>query len=245
MRTFVIASLALLLFVGQISAQQHLWTFDENTGNIARDSKGGRRGRNAVDGVLNNAQWRDLSKVGAGAAVRITGADNSWVSFGGDVGQFGLRDFTVAFWFQTRDNSLPLADLVGNRAASGQGNFFAVRLTNDGYVSAEVDQDAQGNNYIGFRSVQGGLNDGNWHQVVVARKSNSLVLYIDGTFSNMGSANGVAYINNGVVFKIGRSLVDPGTARFALDAVFDDLATYNDALSASQVNNLYNSATNQ
>ena len=243
MKNIVIASLALMLFVGQISAQEHLWRFDEGSGNIARDSRSNRRGR--INGILNNAQWRDLSKVGPGAAVRITGADNSYVSFANPVGQFGTNDFSVAFWFQTTDNSVPLVDLVGNRASPGHGNFFAVRLTSDGYVSAEVDQDGAGTNYIGIRSTQNRLNDGNWHQVVVTRSGRTLILYIDGIGSNSGTGSGVANINNGVVFKIGRSLVDPNTPRFSPDAVFDDLSTWNYALSAFQVNQLYRSATNQ
>jgi len=241
-KSLYLASLALLLFVGQISAQDHLWTFDENTGNIARDSKGGR---NAVNGVLNNAQWWDLSKVGAGAAVHITGADNSYVSFGNSIGQFGTQAFTVAFWFQTTDDSLSLADLIGDRAASGHGNFFSVRLSNDGYVSAEVDQDASGTNYIGFRSARNGYNDGNWHHIAITRSGRTLTLYIDGAASNSGTASGTANINNRNVFKIGRSLVDRNTARFALNSYFDDLAIYSSALSASQVRSLYLGATNQ
>ena len=220
----------------------HFWNFDEGTGNTARDSL---TGKNAVNGLLNNAQWIDLSKVGPGAAVRITGADNSWVSFANPIGQFGRDDFTVAFWFQTTDNSLGNADLVGNRAASGHGNFFAVRLTNDGYVSAEVDEDARGTNYIGLRSVQRGLNDGNWHHVAAVRSGRTLTLYIDGVSSSSGSANGVANINNKIVFKIGRSLVDNSISRFTPDATYDDLATYNSALTSDQVYQLYANATNQ
>jgi len=276
-----IASFAFLLFVGQVSSQDHLWTFDEGTGTTSADSG---TSRNRVNAILNNAQWRDLSKVGVGAAVHITGADNSYVSFGNgrsgnmrgsgnndndndrnnnndndrsnnrnnnnnnngnNIGQFGTQDFTVAFWFQTNDYSVPLADLIGNRAASGHGNFFAVRLSSDGYVSAEVDQDAAGTNYIGIRSSPNRLNDGNWHQVVVVRSGRTLTLYIDGVYSNSGTGSGTANINNGVVFKLGRSLVDSNTARFALDSVFDDVALYSSALSASQVRTLYLSATNQ
>jgi len=243
MKSLYLASLALLLFVGQISAQEHYWQFDEGTGNIARDSKGGRR--NSVNGVLNNAQWRDLSKVGPGAAVRITGADNSYVSFGNNIGQFGRGDFTLAFWFQTRDNSVPLVDLVGNRASPGHGNFFAVRLSSDGYVSAEVDQDAAGTNYIGVRSSQNRLNDGNWHSVIVTRIGRTLTLYIDGKASNSGTANGVANINNRNVFKIGRSLVDRNTPRFAPDALFDDLAIWNYGMGAFEAQLWWQRATNQ
>ena len=236
-KSLCIASLAFLLLVGQISAQAHRWKMGDNNGNVARDSRGGK---NAVNGVLNNAQWCDPSDENAGAAVHITGDDDSFVSFGNTVGQFGTQAFSVAFWFQTTDNSLSLADLIGNRAASGHGNFFAVRLTNDGHVSAEVDQDASGTNYIGFRSSQSGLNDGNWHHIVVTRSTRTLSLYVDGALSNSGTGRGTANINNKLVFKVGRSLVDPNTPRFAPAGDFGDVTTYTSALSVSQVRSLYN-----
>ena len=238
-KSLCIASLAFVLLIGQISAQAHRWTMGDNNGNFARDSRGGK---NAVNGQLNNAQWcdpSDDSDSDGAAAVHLTGDDNSYVSFGNTVGQFGTQAFSVAFWFQTTDNSLSLADLIGNRAASGHGNFFAVRLTNDGHVSAEVDQDASGTNYIGFRSSQSGLNDGNWHHIVVTRSTRNLYLYVDGALSNSGTARGTANINNKLVFKVGRSLVDRNTPRFAPAADFADVNLYSSALSASQVRSLY------
>jgi len=237
MKTLIMI-LGFLLLIGQISGQTNQWTFDENRGTTAFPTRGN------VNGVLNNAQWRDLSKVGPGACVRITGADNSYVNFGGSVGQFGTQAFTVAFWVQTSD-TLSLYDLLGDRTATGHGNFLAIRMTGGGVVSAEVDQDAQGTNYIGVQSTQSGLNDGNWHQIAVTRSGGTLNLYIDGAFSNSGSANGVANINNNNPLRFGRSLQAPGTSRFAPDALFDDLYIYNSALSSTRIRSLYNGATNQ
>jgi len=238
-----IASLVLLLMIGQISAQDHLWKFDENQGNIAYDSRGGRRGRDGVRAFLNNAFWRKLAKIGPGSAVRITGADNSFVTFGDSIGQFGRNDFTVAFWVQTAD-TLGLYDLIGNRADPGHGNWFAVRMTGDGYVTAEVDEDSNGTNYIGVRSVRGGLNDDQWHHITVTRNGGNLNLYIDGALSNRGSARGTANIRNRNDFKLGRSMVERSTRRFAPAALFDDVAIYSDDLTASQVRSLYRSGLN-
>jgi len=237
----IIASFALLLMVGQISAQDHLWRFDENKGNIAYDAC---QGRGAVNGFLNNAFWRDLSKVGPGAAVRITGEDNSFVTFGNQVANFGTRDFTVAFWVQTRE-TLELFDLVGNRAESGYGNYFNVRMNCEGSVTAEICQDAKGTNYMGIRAVQKGLNDGQWHHIAVVRSKGTLSLYIDGDFSIYGANRAVTNINNRNPFKIGRSLVDRDTCRFAPNALFDDLAIYYQALSYIQIKALYDCASNE
>jgi len=236
-----IFSLGLLLLIGQAGAQTHLWKFDEGTGTTAFDSV---HTANSVNGMLNSATWQDLSKVGPGAAVRITGADNSYVSFGSSIGKFGTKAFSVALWVQTTD-TLANYDLIGNRADPGHGNFFAVRMTGDGFVTAEVDQDSAGTNYIGVKSSMNGLNDGNWHHIVVTRSGKTLSLYIDGSLSNSGTGAGAANINNGKAFKLGRSLVDSNTARFAPAALFDDVAIYNTALTASQVKSLYRKATNQ
>jgi len=236
-----IIPLALLLVVGQASSQTHLWKFDEGTGSTSFDSV---HTANSVNAILNSATWQDLSKIGPGAAVRITGADNSFVSFGSSIGKFGTKAFSVAFWVQTID-TLANYDLIGNRADPSHGNFLAIRMSGDGFVSAEVDQDSAGTNYIGIRSSQNGLNDGNWHHIVVTRSGKTLALYIDGQLSNSGTGAGVANINNGKAFKLGRSLVDANTARFAPAALFDDVAIYNQAISASQVKSLYRRATNQ
>jgi len=242
--TKITLCIVLLLLVGQIAAQDHLWKFDENKGKIAYDSIGGNRFRKGVKAFLHCADWRDLSKVGEGAAVHITGEDESYVDFGGKVGQFCKEDFTVAFWVQTWED-LELFDLIGNRADAGHGNYFSVRMGCDGYVTAEVDEDEKGTDYIGVRSSCGGLNDGQWHHIAVTRCGNELVLYIDGEFSNKGCSRGTANINNGNPLRLGRSLCEPGTCRFAPDALFDDVAIYSDALDACKIKELYECATNE
>ena len=232
--------IALALIVGQISAQDHFWDFNEGKGRIAHDQMGVPRGRNKVDAFLRNAYWETLD---IGTAVGITGDDNSYVTFGNYIGQFGRDDFTVAFWVQTKDR-LDLFDLIGNRQSVGHGNFFAVRMTGDGYVTAEVDEDVRGNGYIGVKSKQRRLNDGEWHHIAVTRNGGKLALYIDGELSNTGSARSTANIRNRNDFKLGRSLVDKGTRKFAPSALFDDVSIYSDDLTASQVKSLYRSGLN-
>ena len=238
--TKILISLALLLVIGQAS-QTHLWKFDEGTGDTAFDSV---RTASSVNAMLNSATWQDLSKLGPGAAVRLSGADNSFVSFGSSIGKFGTKDFSVAVWLQTTE-TLANFDLLGNRADFAFGNYLAIRMKGDGTVTAEVCEDTSGTNYIGVTSDMNGLNDGNWHHIAVTRAGNTLNLYVDGDLSNSGTGNGAANINNGKAFKLGRSLVDSNTPRFTPAALFDDVAIYNKAISASQVKSLYQGATNQ
>jgi len=235
-----ILCIALLFMVGQIAAQDHFWDFNEGRGRVARDSIGAPRGRNRVNGYLSNAYWRELD---IGYAVGITGNDNSYVTFGNSIGQFGREDFTVAFWVRTRER-LDLYDLIGNRADISYGNYFNVRMNSEGSVTAEICEDERGTNYMGIRAVQKGLNDGEWHHIAVVRNGGTLSLYIDGQFSIYGTNRQVTNIRNNNPFKIGRSLVDRRTRRFAPNALFDDLAIYSDDLSPNQIQALYRDGLN-
>ncbi len=175
--------------------------------------------------------------------VHVNGSDKSFVDFGTGIGQFGTSDFTVAFWLQTSEQ-LRLFDLAGNRTASSNGNFLSIRMTgkheslSEGVVIAEIDQDENHTNFIGLESNTAGLNDGNWHQIVLVRQSTSLKLYIDGELSDSGSAEGVANIDNDNPFKLGRSLVG-NEAKFAPNAKYSDLHVYNVALTCHQVSSLF------
>jgi hypothetical protein len=208
----------------------HRWTFEESDGSVARDEIG------QVNATLANAN-RISPGYSSSKAVHIDGSNSSYISFGKDVGQFGARDFTVSFWVNTTE-TIRLFDLIGNRTASSHGNFFCVRMTGNhesmphGMVTAEVDEDGNGKNYIAVQSAAAGLNDGRWHSVAVARSGNTLTLYIDGAISASRSGAGVANIQNGNDFRIGRSLV-MDVLRFAPNALFDDVRIYDAALSPS------------
>jgi hypothetical protein len=214
---------------------KHHWTFDENTGSVASDAVG------SVNGTLSPKVIREAQgRIGSGA-MHIDGSNDSFVTFGTSVGQFGINDFTVAFWLRTTE-TYKYFDLVGNRTAGSHGNFFCLRMTGrheskpEGMVVAEVDQD--GNNYIALESTKTGLNDGNWHHLAVARKGTSLKLYVDGALSAEGTASGVANISNGNEFKLGRSLVGVDD-KFAPDAHYDDLRLYDVALPDEEIANLF------
>ncbi|MDB9344115.1 lamin tail domain-containing protein [Nodularia spumigena CS-588/06] len=184
---------------------------------------------------------------GGNTAVHINGADNSFVSFGTQIGQFGISDFTLAFWLQTTE-SHRYFDIAGNRAAGSHGNFFCIRMTGKhesrpgGIIASEVDQDQNGTNYIGVESKTAGFNDGKWHHLAVVRQGTSLKLYIDGVISGNATGNGVANIANGNAFKLGRSLVGVDR-KFAPDARYSGLRVYDTALNDSEISSLFSTAT--
>ncbi|MEY3867479.1 MAG: hypothetical protein RLZZ338_1370 [Cyanobacteriota bacterium] len=199
-----------------------------------------------IDGTMSNATL-DAQGPGGRTSVHINGSDNSFVSFGTQIGQFGTNDFTVAFWVQTAE-TYRYFDLAGNRAAGSHGNFFCIRMTGKhesrpaGLIGSEVDQDQNGTNYIGVESKTAGFNDGKWHHIAAVRKGTSLKLYIDGVVSGNGSGQGVANIANGNAFKLGRSLVGVHD-KFAADARYSDLRVYDTALNDSEISSLFSSVT--
>jgi len=162
-------------------------------------------------------------------------SNDSFVTFGNTIDQFGTNDFSVAFWFNTQEQA-SLFDLAGDRKVGSHGNFFDIRmLGNGGAVRPEVDQDSSGTNINYFDSTTIGLNDGNWHQVATVRMGNSLTLYIDGQLDKTASANGIANISNNNDFRLGRSY-----AGFPNAVVqYDNLRIYNRALSECEIQLLF------
>lgn len=174
----------------------HSWAFNETSGNIAHDSE-----PNPINGTLNGC----ASFLPGGEGVHLTASDDSYVSFGNSVGQFGTNDFTVTLEFKTNENTVAF-DMVGNRTSPRFGNFFSIYMTLDGMVCASVCEDETRKNNIWLKS-QAGFADGKWHKLMVTRSNNKLALYIDDMANpeKEGSTAGIANIKNGNEFKVGRS----------------------------------------
>jgi len=219
-----------------LNGEDHYWEFNETSGTIAHDSLGN------VNGTLNGC----AAFLPGGEGVHLNGSDSSFVTFGKSVGQFGTDDFSVYLEFKT-DEKCRYFDIVGNRTASSHGNFFCIRMTGkhetvpEGTVVVEVDEDESGKNYIPINSKKSGLNDGNWHALVVVRVGKNLTLYIDGDLEKTGkSATGIANIKNGNNFKLGRSLVYSSTQKFTPNAVYENLYVYDRALTENEMKALFN-----
>lgn len=159
------------------------WTFREIKNFITQDVINGATAR--LSNVVLSGQGR------IGNAVALNGSDDSYISLGHETGQFGQADFTVAFEAKIYPTN-QLVELIGNRTAAGHGNFFCIRVTPEGKVSAEVDQDNNATNYIVLYS-SAGLADGIddiWHHIAVVRQQKTLKLYIDGNLSATRTASG-------------------------------------------------------
>lgn len=238
----------------------HQWLFDEpvvttSNGRLAIDSIGSINGTlvaeaRCVSGDVyasrssnTNLNSTAATVAAAGPAIlQIDGSNAARVSFGVQTGRFGSADFAIAFWVRTSEQ-LRLFDLIGNRRAPSHGNFVSVRMTgrheSSGYgrLVFEVDEDESGRHYAALASNTVGLNDGRWHHVVALRMQRTLGLFVDGRLdavSDAADTTGVAHIDNGNDFRIGKSLDMPD--RFAPLANFDDVRIYVGAAAASVVN---------
>lgn len=209
----------------------HHWPLDEAIGNVALDHV-----FPSISGTLHNATRITPGRWSFGA-VHLDGSDNSYIDFTNAVGQFGTADFTVALWFRTSDVA-PLSDMIGNRTVPSGGNFFSIRMAGNGFISAALDQDSSGANYLEVKSDVGGLNDGHWHYLAVTRKKRALTLYVDSRLAGSGQSSGITNINNQNPFKLGRSLIMSGASKCSLIADYDDVSIFDAALTLWDITQL-------
>lgn len=207
-----------------IESQYH-WTFAEIGDSATVDSV------NQAPAQLFNVKPSGQGRIGS--AITLAGSNDSYISFGREVGQFGRENFTVAFGVKIASGAKGI-ELLGNRTTDSHGNFFTLRVNPEERICVEIDEDSNGKNYI-FLNSSSGINDGTWHHIAVVRQQNELRLYVDGNLSERKSTSGVANIANGNELRTGKAnpsfLASP-------KAEYEDLRIYNRALSDLQISAL-------
>ncbi|MFB6246866.1 MAG: LamG domain-containing protein [Candidatus Pacearchaeota archaeon] len=197
------------------------YALDRNSGNV-EDYIGQNDGTNngatrGVTGKINNAFNYSNGAVNMGdvSAFDFTGA------------------FSIAVWYKSTNNTW--GDFVKKSGVNNEN--FAYRF---GRIDGEG---------IGFMKSTGGgshtdivqgtnttiMTDGVWHHAVVTRnKSDNWVLYIDS--SQIDTATDGQSFTNSYDFKL---------LSTAPELTLDDVRLYNDSLTSTEVQNLYNSTNNQ
>ncbi|MBE9067370.1 LamG domain-containing protein [Leptolyngbya cf. ectocarpi LEGE 11479] len=199
------------------------WQFEEKQGTVTADTVSG------VKVKLSNTTWLGHGRIGN--AIKIDGrTKNSRIVFDQDVARFGTSDFTVAFGMKAQGTYGQKAlHVIGNRSTSGHGNFFSIRMKQQGQLTFEVDENTRGKNYA-FLNSKRPLKDSKWHHIAAVRQGRSLKLYIDGELSDEGtSKTGIANIITDTVLFLGaRGLKTP-------IAQYEDLRIYHTALNAEDI----------
>jgi hypothetical protein len=201
-------------------APAHQWRFDETSGTTAADSTG------TNNAALGNVSWV-AGKIGNAAAFNGTNAS-------GDAGKidFATGNFTVAHWVKVTGFK-SFAGIFNNRSSASGNIGFHTRTDDTNSLSALID--------FGTTSKKLAVTNaatGTWYHVAVSvDRAGSMKLYVNGALSGQVdiSAFSATSLTNPDNVRLGR---DQGSNYF--NGVLDDLRLYNSALSAAEIQNLYN-----
>ena len=145
--------------------------------------------------------------------------------------------FTISAWIKLNGSNTNYKGIVTKMDNSGNGYQFVVGNNSTPDVLAEeFSQGATGVGVVGNQN----LNDNNWHNVlfIADRNANTLSFYVDNVLDNQTSSANVsaANINNTVNMKIGVewTMVD------FFNGTIDDIKIYSKALTACDIDSLYN-----
>lgn len=165
-----------------------------------------------------------------GKALDFDGS-NDYVSFGDPINgslDFGTGDFTLSAWINT--SSSVTQYIICKKATSGAGYDFYVDSSGRIYARASDASDTFS------RASTGAYNDGNWHHItMVADKSDTLSIYVDGTLDNgtgTGTWANVGDVNTTEPFNVGYRA--NGTA-YPFVGQIDEVKVYPYARSTAEV----------
>ena len=206
------------------------WSFDDGTTTVANDSSGNRNhGR-----LTNMDSATDWVPGKRGKALDFDGS-NDYVTMGNiTADDFGTGPMSVSVWFKT--SSVGYQEPVDNKTAgTNLAGFNLYMNTGSNKMTFRI---ADGTNQ---RSISGitAVDNNQWHHAVGVRNGDTITIYIDGV--QEGTATGVsAYnISNATTFFVGAYGTGAGQANW--NGLIDDVRVYNRALSATEIQALYES----
>ena len=217
------------------------WSFDEGRGTVAADSSG--KGNNGV--LVNGPVWTKDGKLGGALSFNGT---NQYVNIPNTASLKIVQEnsYTLAAWF--KPNSIPAGKDPANNSSyailiktgwheglffNHSGRFFMIH-----YLAGNV---AEG------RESDSTYTAGSFYHVagVVDRATGTTKIYVNGQLqgTTAWTPNAVAREYENMTWKVGIAYPGAPTYRYAADGVIDDVRIYNRALSASEIQQIYNSAS--
>lgn len=193
------------------------WGFDESTGTVAYDTSG-----NDYNGLLKNDPTHTTSSCKIGNCLYFITDD--WV----DLGNLGdPSEGTIMFWFKKSNINSGGQYLLDGR---GTGNWWFLQ----DYVSGAC-TDGNGNIcFYGLAEIPSTrLSNNTWYHVAVSMNSTTTSIYLNGSLVNSGTGLNPNFTS----VRIGTRYT---TSSF-LNATLDDMRIYNKTLSATEIENIYNS----
>jgi hypothetical protein len=218
-----------LIFTGQSTAKVDLtkavaiWTFDEGSGNTAKDSSG-----NGNDGkFVKEPKWVNGK---FGKALEFNGSDN-YVDCG-NAKSFDLTDaITIVAWINPANEAFTHQDFVGKPSAYILGHMdppgpILRCYINDGAWFG-VDFSNPFTDYVG-----------KWTHFAFTYDLSKLKIYVNGAVDKEGSRGGKIAINTNQVV-IAHSSESQGFAAF-FKGMIDEVAIFNVALSEADIKEIMN-----
>lgn len=239
MKQTAMSLLALALALGntgQVRASLiGFWKFNESSGSIAHDSVGSINGT-----LMGNASFAPGSGPGGGGAIRLNIATDDYVNMGYNFGFVSGGSFSLQAWIKTNPgDTTGMVAVAKHHSGNVSGYFLAVNDVHDGTGGANNAHFYASYPTSGNSSIT--VNDGQWHQLVGVYNttSDTISIYVDGQFQS-SSSGASPIIGNDAPFLVG-GLLNGGTGQTQglFNGLISDVGIWNDALSASQIQALY------
>jgi predicted outer membrane repeat protein len=231
-----VAALTLLWSLGVVANAQttpiSLWTLDEGGGTTASDSVGSNDGT-----MINGPTWGSGVD---GGCVEFEGS-NDYIEIPDDASlDFALgNNFSIVLWFRVDRPTYTIAqDILNKRenttSQTGWHVYYESRQANNNYRRILLEMD-KGTSSVIIRS-NTFVDDGQWHYCAITRQGITYSLYVDGDYQAAYNMSGYdAAWGNSAPLRFGAN--ESLTGFF--DGAVDEVAIYGTALSAGEINHLY------
>ncbi len=211
-----------------------IWTFDEGTGDLAKDISLKRNHGKLIAPKRNDPpKW---VKGKFGQALEFDGQPyfGNYVDMGDPADgslDFGKNDFSVTWWFKTTalGKYMVSKKAAGHFDAGFHANLDGPRgnlriLLADGKIDASVDGET------------GNLHNDKWHHGAFVRSGDKLQVYVDGRANNSTAGVVNLDISSTTNFYAGRE--NNGNKRYP--GLLDDLAAFSVALTEDEIKEIMN-----
>ncbi|MEK7506322.1 MAG: LamG domain-containing protein [Patescibacteria group bacterium] len=204
------------------------WGFDEDaasTSTLTYDMSG-----NNNIGTLTNGPTRTNSTCRVGNCLSFDGIDDH-VNLGTPtIDNFNTADFTLSGWVKTTST----VGAVSANQNSGSSAGFTFQLSSGAMYFRTSDAVGNWSETTGVTPV----NDNNWHYLVATRSGTTQAIYIDG---KLDASNTVTLRDMGTGNTLYIGIYRPSPVDSPFLGLLDDIRIYNRALSAAEVQQIYNS----
>jgi len=172
---------------------------------------------------------------------------SSQVDFGPNVGNFGTRDFTIAYWMKT-DSSYPHEAFIGKRATcDGASCFWEIQVGGGvrptlGILDLEFDNGGYTTPSDLWSSHP--MNDGQWHHIAWVRQSTSsgsvtCLIYVDGALDNSKTYEQAFDLKNQSPLVLGQNVCECCDGARPYSGAAAELQIFSQALSEEEIFTIY------